>query len=81
MLKIIIILLLIIWFLGSTYVFVKTWKQTDIMLLSKIIVIVFWPVFIWADIIKDLKNRKKKNETEAHINNETSTDRVQNEAT
>ena len=80
MLKIIIILLLIIWLLGSAYMFSKTWKQTDILLLSKIVVIAFWPMFVLADLVEDLKNRKNKNETETHID-ETSTDRVQNEAT
>ena len=74
MIKIIIILLIVIWLIGSAYLFAKTWKRTDILLLSKIVVIAFWPAFALADFIEERK--KKKNEVETHIN-ETSTDRIQ----
>lgn len=74
MIKIIIILLIVIWLIGSVYLFTKTWKRTDVLLLSKIVVIAFWSAFALADFIEERK--KKKNEIETHIN-ETSIDRIQ----
>ena len=80
MLKIIIIMLLIVWLLGSAYMFSKTWKQIDILLLSKIVVIAFWPAFVLADLVEDLKNRKKDNEIKTRID-ETSIGGIQNKTT
>lgn len=67
LLKFILFLIILIWAAGSFYVGFRTFKEKDVMLISKIVVTLFWPVFTYKDLIEDWKQRY---ETKTHNNAE-----------